>query len=404
MAFNLLQSVTDHLDDGLMGQISGLAGINKNQTSSALTSMLPTLIGGLIKKGSTNEGAGALLDLVTKGGHNGGLLDNLGDILGGDKSKGLMDSGNGLLSSIFGGNLGSIMNILGKVTGLTRGSSGSLMGLLAPIVLNFVGKRIKNKALDAVGLKNMLSGQRDYVKGGIPADARGMLGFAADKSNERVAAAASTATETAKSGGGGILKFLLPLGLLAAAWYFFMGPGASKEDAAPAKTEQTTTTKATNTHTHADGTVHSGDHSHAGEATSKMKDAAGNAAGNAAGAVAGAAGTAKDAVEGAAGDAMDAAKGAGAEAKLMVNAAGDLVDETGKVHYKKGEFTIGEDGTFLDKDGNRIRIFLDKVKDAIKGAGDKLKGAGGKLKDGVKGAGDKLKGAGEKATDAVKGN
>jgi len=117
MAFNLLQSVTDHLDDGLMGQISGLAGINKNQTSSALTSMLPTLIGGIIKKGSSNDGAGALLDLVTKGGHSGGLLDNLGSILGGEKSKGLMDTGNGLLSSIFGGNMGSILNILGKVTG-----------------------------------------------------------------------------------------------------------------------------------------------------------------------------------------------------------------------------------------------------------------------------------------------
>jgi len=161
-----------------LGQISGLSGINKNQASSALGSMLPALIGGLMKKGATNDGAGALLDLITKGGHTGGLLDNLGDILGGDKSKGLMESGNGLLSSIFGGNLGSIMNILGKVTGLTRGSSGSLMSLLAPIAINFIGKRIKNKALDAVGLKNMLGEQRQHVAGGMPAEIGKMLGFA----------------------------------------------------------------------------------------------------------------------------------------------------------------------------------------------------------------------------------
>ena len=109
-------------------------------------------------------------------------------------------------------------------------------------------------------------------------------------------------------------------------------------------------------------------------------------------------------VEGAKDAAGDMAEGAGVEAKLTVNAAGDLVDENGKVHYKKGEFTIGEDGAFLDKDGKKIRVFLDKVKDALKGAGDKIKGAGGKLKDAAKGAGDKLKGAGDKAVDKVKGN
>lgn len=376
MAFNLLQSVTDHLDDGLLGQISGLAGINKSETSSALGSMLPTLIGGIVNKGSSNDGAGALLDLITKGGHNGGLLDNLGGILGGNKSKGLMDTGNGLLSSIFGGNLGSIMNILGKVTGLSRSSSGSLMGLLAPIVINFIGKRIKNKALDAVGLKNMLSGQRDYISKGIPADARGMLGFANTNNSDRVASSAP-----AKSGGGGILKFLLPLLILGGLWYFLMGPGKSSEKAEVSATETTTTatttsnsasttatTSTSNTHTHADGTVHSGDHSHS---TTTEQDAANTAAGAV----------------------TDAATAAGNEAKLMVNAAGDLVDQNGKVHYKKGEFTIGENGVFLDKDGNRIRVFLEKVKDVIEGAGDKIKGAGSKIKEGVKDAGAKVKDA-----------
>ncbi len=395
MAFNLLQTVTDHLDDGLLGQISGLAGINKNQASSAMGSMLPALIGGLMKKGATNDGAGALLDLITKGGHTGGLLDNLGDILGGDKSKGLMDSGNSLLSSVFGGNMGSIMNILGKVTGLTRGSSGSLMSLLAPIAINFIGKRIKNKALDAVGLKNMLGEQRQYVADGMPAEIGSMLGFASKKTDDVAAAAKATAAAAPKGGGGGFLKLLLPLVVLGGLAWWFMGRGtadsktattteevtskATDKMAGKKATTKTTTTTSGNTHTHADGTVHTGDHSHDGD--KKMGDASM--------------------------DAMDGVPEGKMEAKLMVNAAGDLVDEQGKVIFKKGEFTIAEDGTFLDKDGKRIRIFLDKVKDALKGAGDKIKGAGSKIKDGVKGAGEKIKdgakGAGEMAKEKVGG-
>jgi len=163
------------------------------------------------------------------------------------------------------------------------------------------------------------------------------------------------------------------LALLGGLAWWFMGRGTAEDTKTTTTTQEvktnattnsSTTTKktttaktSTNTHTHADGTVHSGDHSHS--TTTKAGEAAAGAAANA----------------------VPEGK---MEAKLMVNAAGDLVDEAGKVVYKKGEFTIGENGTFLDKDGKRIRIFLDKVKGALKGAGEKIKGAGAKVKDAVK--------------------
>lgn len=385
MAFNLLEAVTDHLDDGLMGQLSSLSGLNSNQTGSALKSMLPTLIGGMINKGSSSQGAGALLDLITKGGHNGGLLDNLGSVLGGNKSKGLMDTGNGLLSSIFGGNLSSIFNILGKVTGLTRGSSGSLMSLLAPIVINFIGKRVKDKALNATGLKDLLSGQKQYVQSGIPQDARAMLGFGAD---QKRTAAASTANlnETPKSGGGGFMKLLLPLLLLLGGlWWFMNRDGGettttttTESTATTANTGTASTSHSAGTHTHADGTVHTADHKEVKEAGDAMKNAAGNAAG---------------AVKGAADDAMDAAKGA---ISLSVNAAGDLVDGAGKVIAKKGEFKIADDGSFLDMDGNKFSDLLKKVKNAVGNAAD----ATG---DAAKKVGGAVAGAAGKTVDAMSG-
>ena len=385
MAFNLLEAVTDHLDDGLMGQLSNLAGLNSSQTGSALKSMLPTLIGGMINKGSSSQGAGALLDLITKGGHNGGLLDNLGSVLGGDKSKGLMDSGNGLLSSIFGGNLSSIFNILGKVTGLSRGSSGSLMSLLAPIVINFIGKRVKNKALNATGLKDMLSGQKQFVQSGIPQDARAMLGFGAD---QKKTAAATTAnlSETPKSGGGGMMKLLLPLLLLLAGLWWFMNRGggetttttATTTEAAATTSNGTAKTHSAGTHTHADGTVHTADHKVVEGAANTVKDAAGNAAG---------------AVKGAAGDAIDAAKGA---MSLSVNAAGDLVNKAGDVIAKKGEFKVAGDGSFLDKDGNKFGAMVEKVKDAV---GNAAEATG----DAAKKVGGAVAGAAGKTVDAMSG-
>jgi len=387
MAFNLLGAVTDRLDDDLIGQLSNLSGLNSNQTGSALKSMLPTLIGGMINKGSSTQGASALLDLITKGGHTGGLLDNLSHVLSSDKSKGLMDTGNGLLSSIFGGNLSSIFNILGKVTGLSRGSSGSLMSLLAPIVVNFVGKRVKNKALDAVGLSKMLGNQKEYVKNGIPEEARGMLGFGADQ--KRTAAATATASaanlnEAPKSGGGGFMKLLLPLLLLLGGLWWFMNRDAdtaTTDNSATTTTVESgaaTTANSAGTHTHADGTVHTADHKTVEGAANSVKDAAGNAA---------------DAVKGAADDAMDAAKNA---VSYTVNAAGDLVDNNGKLIAKKGEFKVDTDGSFLDKDGNRFGAMMKKVGGAI---GDAANATGNAAKK----VGGAVAGAAGKTVDAMSG-
>ncbi len=365
MAFNLLEAVQDQLNDNILGKVAGVAGIGGDAAGSAMKSFLPTLLGGIINKGSTASGAGDLLDMVTKGGHNGGMLDNLGSVLGGD-TKGLMDTGNGLLSGIFGNNLSSIFNILGKVTGLTRGSSGSLMGLLAPIAMNVIGRQIKKKSLNAGGLKDMLSGQRGYVQSGIPQDARSILGFA-DTGKTTTTTSTTHATET--KSGGGLMKWLLPLALLLAALWFLTRMGGcggtgttTAVDADADKTTTTTTTHSSGTHTHADGTVHSNDaHTHsAGDAAGKVVDKAAEIGSNAADGVKGAADKVAAGVAGA----------AGAAATYMVDAAGNLVDGDGKILFKKGDF-MEKDGYYVDKDGNKIGQILGKVKDAVVGAAEK---------------------------------
>ena len=68
--------------------------------------------------------------------------------------------------------------------------------------------------------------------------------------------------------------------------------------------------------------------------------------------------------------------------RLVVNANGDLVDESGKVMYKKGDFQV-KDGYYVDKDGNRIGKFFKKVGEAIGDAAEATADAFKKLFSGM---------------------
>ena len=154
---NILDLLKGQLGSAVVGQIAELIGENNSNTSSAINSILPSLLGGLVQKGSTNDGAAGILDYLTKENHDGSMFDNLSDLLGGgSKTSTLMNIGSMALPFILGGKKAGIMNILAKVTGFGGSSNSTLMNLLAPMVLGMIGKQVKSSGLNAGGLMDML--------------------------------------------------------------------------------------------------------------------------------------------------------------------------------------------------------------------------------------------------------
>ena len=244
MAINLLDMVKDQMTGPIMGKVSSFLGESESNTQGAVKAAIPSLLGAFVQKGSTESGAAGLLDMIKGGNHDGSGLSNLASMLGGgDATNSLMNTGNGILSSVLGsGKLGSMMDLIGKVTGFGKRSSGSLLSLLAPIILKTIGKQVFSRGLNAGGLMNMLKGQKSFLAKAMPAGMSSLLGFS-DGVKEtagrvtgaagRVATgAADTTRETAKAGGG-LLKSLLPLALLAllagGAYYMFTGKNLASD-------------------------------------------------------------------------------------------------------------------------------------------------------------------------------
>ncbi|MGB7181655.1 MAG: DUF937 domain-containing protein [Burkholderiaceae bacterium] len=255
MAINLLEMLQGSIGNDVIGQIGGLLGEDEKKTGSAVGAALPSILGGLMNQASTPAGAQSVFDSSKN--FDGGMLDNLAGTLGGGGHSSLIETGTSLLGSIFGGNQSGLIGSIARMAGIGQGSAGSLLGLLAPIVMSAISKVSASNNFDASTMAGMLASQKDHVASAIPADlakeiglsdllskgidgvrdAAGNVAGAASNAAGSISAAADraagAATDTARSGGGLIGK-LLPLVILAAiAWFayqFFAGSEPTMPD------------------------------------------------------------------------------------------------------------------------------------------------------------------------------
>ena len=280
MSVNILEMVKGAVSDQVMGQIGGLLGQNDaKKTSSMFETATQSILGGLMKKASTQQGSQDVFRAVQD--HDDGMLDKLGDLLGGGgREADLMKSGGGILDMVFGKSQSGMLGMIGKFLGLNDSMMGKLMQMAAPIVMGVVGHHVKNKALDAVGLGSLLGNQKSFLSSSMPSALTSSLGFsdmfggaadavkgagsaaagavgnagsavadAAGNAGRAVTGAAgnaagavtgaagdagravSGAAGDAVGAGGSILKLLFPLVLLLALAYLawtFLAPAASK--------------------------------------------------------------------------------------------------------------------------------------------------------------------------------
>ena len=101
---NLLDVLKSQLTSGnTMDVISNLLGENKTTAQSGLDAILPTLLGSVIQKSSSTEGANSVLNVLKSGSFDGSMLNNISGLLGGgDATNTLLNSGSSLLNTFLG--------------------------------------------------------------------------------------------------------------------------------------------------------------------------------------------------------------------------------------------------------------------------------------------------------------
>lgn len=179
-----------------------------------------------MKQSSTPEGAQQLDETLASDDFDGSMLDNLSDMFSGGDTDALSNLGGGLVGNLFGDKASMISDIIGKVTGMKSGTSSSLLAMLVPVVMSYLGKQKRSLGLDSGGMANLLMSQKDEVAKAMPGGMAGALGLT-DLGFEDTPMQAPAATPSAQpavneapaSSGSGLAK-LIPIAVLAIAGFF----------------------------------------------------------------------------------------------------------------------------------------------------------------------------------------
>lgn len=161
---NLLQSQMN--DDSFMESLSQqIGGADTQQTKTAASGVMTTLLGALAKNASTQEGAQSLNTALEKD-HDGSILDDIMGMLSGNAQpqNQRMLNGSGILNHLLGGKQNNAVNMISQVSGLDQNKTGNLMQLLAPVIMGALGKTKRQNGLDIGDLAGLLSGSFSQQK------------------------------------------------------------------------------------------------------------------------------------------------------------------------------------------------------------------------------------------------
>ena len=252
MSTNLLSLAQQALGGDFSKLAAHFLGESPGATQSALTSLLPAVLGSVAQKGATPEGASGVMSLI-----NGANLDvnSLGGVAGlfggsGAGMNGLLKAGTtSLVPALFGGKSSALVSALSSASGIKTSSATNLIAMVVPLILTFLKKYIGDNGLNASSLSSLFASQGPSLQGALDSRLTGALGFAspaafvgglggqaasmAKGAGAAIARGASTAGGTAaaatmatKSGLMRWLPWLIGAAVLLYLWYMFSGKPA----------------------------------------------------------------------------------------------------------------------------------------------------------------------------------
>jgi hypothetical protein len=160
---SLLDTLSAHLDDRALQQLSSRLGTDQGATSKAIAAAVPLLLGGLAQNATQPDGAQRLNDAIARD-HDGSVLNDVPGTL----QSAPLSGGEAILGHVLGDRRGLAEQAVARASGLDVAKAGPLLAALAPVVLGALGRVRQDRGLDANGLAGLLGGEREALDASAP--------------------------------------------------------------------------------------------------------------------------------------------------------------------------------------------------------------------------------------------
>lgn len=136
----------DNVVDGIANKLQ----LEKGTAKSALSAAIPALLKKITNNTSTSEGENALRNALESK-HDGSILDNLSSYM---KNPDLTDGGK-ILGHVLGNDSSAVTQRITQKSGVSSDSANSLLKMVAPMVMGFLGKQNQSSS---TGIGSLLQG------------------------------------------------------------------------------------------------------------------------------------------------------------------------------------------------------------------------------------------------------
>jgi OmpA-OmpF porin, OOP family len=225
----ILDMVKSYVSSELVSQAASALGENESGIGKAIGGMAPTLLAGILNKQGDANAMGSIFNMLSNS-KNASFLDNLGGLIGGGNlAQGdPKDAAGQLMSTLFGNKVPGIMNAVSSFAGIKGSSVSTLMGMVGPLVMGVISKKIASEGLNLGSFSKLLGNEKSAIMNALPTGMGSVLGLADFGTSTGHTANGTRKVEEASSG----MNWLWPLLALALAgvgfWWF--GKGCNKPE------------------------------------------------------------------------------------------------------------------------------------------------------------------------------
>ncbi|CAM1358353.1 conserved hypothetical protein [Tenacibaculum sediminilitoris] len=153
----ILDLLNSDTGKAIISGVAGSTGQDTSKTSSVLTMALPVLMKAMQRNASTEQGAEGLMGALNK--HDGGILDNLGDLFNGGVNTDVVQDGSKILNHVLGNKQQGVEKVIGQKAGMDSGAVADILKTAAPILMGVLGQQKRQSNVSSAGdLSGLLSG------------------------------------------------------------------------------------------------------------------------------------------------------------------------------------------------------------------------------------------------------
>src|SRR5580704_9991995 len=149
MAGSILDTLMSTLGPQVIGPLASRLGASPDVVQRGLQTGSAAMLAGLAAKADQPGFMSQIFGLINNPANTSGALSSLVSNIGSGTQGGLGELGGKFMSMIFGSNVSGVTDAVAKTSGLAGGTASSLMAMVAPLVLGFLGNHVRENGMSA---------------------------------------------------------------------------------------------------------------------------------------------------------------------------------------------------------------------------------------------------------------